>query len=175
MKNQILYLLIILFLIFSSCQKAKNLDEQSGSEYSKKVQEIIERKNSEIEAGYLAGLIDSVAPHFAEQSIQLPPNQPPLIGIENFKDAWIQNFQIGEWKFDLNTQQVKANGNLATEFGTYTVSFSPNENSPIPAIKDKGSYVVLWEKINNEWKIVWDAPVSEIPMPNMMTDSILEK
>lgn len=172
MNNQILFLLTILFIAFSSCQKSKNLDKQSGSEYSNEIKKIIEEKNAEIEVWYSAGLIDSVVTHFADQSIQLPPNQPPLIGIENFKEAWNQNLQIGKWEFDLNTQQVKADGNLASEFGTYTLSFSPNENSPIPAIKDKGSYVVLWEKINDDWKVVWDAPVSEMPIPNMMTDSI---
>jgi hypothetical protein len=30
---------------------------------------------------------------------------------------------------------------------------------------DEGNYLVLWEKIDGDWKILWDAPVSTVPMP----------
>jgi len=174
MKNTIFNFLIILmvFISFLGCQESKKLEKQSGVEYSEKIKQVIKEKNAEIQRWYSEGLIDSVASHFADDCIQMPPNQLPLIGNKNFKDAWNQNIQIGQWKFDLNTEKVKASGNLATEYGTYSLSFIPNENSPIPAMTDKGSYVVLWEKINNDWKVIWDAPVSEIPIPNLATDSI---
>lgn len=177
MKKLNPYFLTILLvtILFSNCQQSKNLEIRSGAEYSEEIKQIIDAKNAKIQEWYSAGLIDSVASYFADDCIQMPPNQPPLIGNKNFKDAWNQNIQIGQWKFDLHTEKVKASGDLATEFGTYTLSFSPNENSPIPAITDKGNYVVLWEKINNDWKILWDAPVSVIPLPNMMTDTISGK
>lgn len=168
MKNVISNLLVILIIsaALSSCQESKNVEKKSGPEYSEKIQKIIEAKNAKIQEWYSAGLIDSVASHFADNCVQLPPNQSPVIGIENFKNGWNQSVQIGQWDFDFTTQKVKASGDLATEYGTYTLSFTPNEKSPIPAMTDKGSYVVLWENINNDWKVVWDAPVSEMPMPN---------
>lgn len=167
MKNLISSLLIALLfsLSISSCQDSKSPELSSGAEYSEQIKKIIEEKNAKIETWYAAGLIDSVASHFAEDCIQLPPNQPPIIGNENFKEVWNQNIQIGQWDFDLRTEKVKASGDLATEYGTYTLSFTPNENSPIPAMTDHGSYVVLWEKIDQEWKVLWDAPVSNLPLP----------
>ena len=177
MKNQIspLFIILIVFLSFTGCQESKELEKQYGVEYSEKIKQIIDTKNAEIQKWYSEGLIDSVASHFADDCIQMPPNQHPLIGNQNFKDAWKQNIQIGQWEFELNTEKVKASGHLATEYGSYSLSFSPNENSPIPAMKDKGNYVVLWEKIDEDWKIVWDAPVSVLPIPNQLKDSISEK
>ncbi len=74
--------------------------------------------------------------------------------------------QFGIWEFTLNTKEVKGANNIAVELGEYTLKFTPNENSPIPQMSDKGNYVVLWEKIDGEWKAVWDAPVSEVPLVN---------
>ncbi|SDQ76212.1 YybH family protein [Flagellimonas zhangzhouensis] len=154
-----------------SCQQPQKPEQLSGPDYSEQVKQIIEAKNEKVEAWYLAGQVDSVATIFADNSIQMPPNMPPLVGIENYKTGWAQNFQFGKWDFDLMTQEVKASGNLATELGKYTVIFTPNENSPIPPMNDKGNYVVLWEKINGDWKILWDAPVSEVPLPMPTMDS----
>ena len=174
MKTLFSPLLITILVSVSlwSCQKPNQQEMLSGPEYSEQIKGIIEVNNAKLQEWYSAGLIDSVASHFAENCIQLPPNQPPIIGNKNFKEAWNQNVQIGQWDFDLNTKEVKASGNLATEYGTYTLKFTPNENSPIPAMTDQGSYVVLWEKIGNKWKAVWDAPVSNLPLPGQMADSI---
>ncbi|WP_431160164.1 YybH family protein [Flagellimonas beolgyonensis] len=155
---------LFLSLLIQSCQTTTP-EPLSGPEYSAAVKEIIDAKNAQVVAWYAAGEIDSAATVFAENSIQMPPNQPPLVGIEGYKAGWKQNVQFGKWEFDLKTTEVKASGDLATELGTYTLTFTPNETSPIPAMTDEGNYVVLWEKIDGDWKIVWDAPVSTVPMP----------
>lgn len=177
MQKPILYIFLTFIICFLSlsCQESKVPETKFGSEYSEQIKQIIDAKNAKIQAWYSTGLIDSVATHFAEDCIQMPPNQPPLIGNENFKAAWKQNIKFGKWEFDLKTEKVKAIGNLATELGTYSLSFTPNENSPIPPIVDKGSYVALWEKINNDWKIVWDAPVSELPLPSQASEPTMEE
>lgn len=168
------FLATSLFIVLQSCQQPQKPELLSGPEYSEQIKEIIDAKNSKVEAWYLAGNVDSLATIFDSNSIQMPPNMPPLVGIESYKAGWAQNFQFGKWDFDLVTQEVKASGDLATEWGKYTVIFTPNENSPIPPMNDKGNYVVLWEKIDGDWKIIWDAPVSEEPLPMPTMDSIPE-
>ncbi|GLU44784.1 hypothetical protein Musp01_24080 [Muricauda sp. NBRC 101325] len=160
--------------MFQSCQQPQKPEVLSGPEYSNQVKQIIDAKNVKVAAWYLAGEVDSAATIFADNSIQMPPNMPILEGIEQYKANWNQSIQFGKWDFNFEIQEVKASGDLATEWGKYTLVFTPNENSPIPPMNDKGNYVVLWEKIDGDWKIMWDAPVSEVPLPMPAMDSIPE-
>ncbi|WP_455170285.1 YybH family protein [Aegicerativicinus sediminis] len=169
---KILRLVVLLVVvIMQSCINTTNQQEASPEENVDDVKQIIEAKNAKISNWYAEGQIDSVANHFAPNAIQFPPNMTPLRGRENFKEVWKQNVQIGKWNFSLNTQDVKLSGDLATELGSYTLDFVANEKSPIPSMSDKGNYVVLWEKLDGDWKIVWDAPVSELPLAIPVVDS----
>lgn len=174
MKKQFLLSLSVLLItiFFVSCEQPTH-EPMSGEAYSAQIQKIIEEKNEKIQEFYASGMIDSAAVHFADNCIQFMPNQPAIVGVENYKAAWKQNIQFGKWQFDLNTQEVKASGDLATEYGTYTMTFSPNETSPIPAMEDKGNYMVLWEKLDGDWKVLWDAPVTELPMPSQPMDTMM--
>ncbi|MBO0329536.1 YybH family protein [[Muricauda] lutisoli] len=161
----------LLTIVFAASCEQSDPEPMSGEEYSAQIQKIIEEKNEKIQGFYASGMIDSAAVHFADDCIQFMPNQPAVVGIENYKAAWKQNILFGKWQFDLNTQEVKASGDLATEYGKYTMTFTPNESSPIPPMEDKGNYLVLWEKLDGDWKIVWDAPVTELPLPAQTPDS----
>ncbi len=174
MKNQfVLGISVLLTIVFATSCEEPSPKPMSGEAYSAQIQKIIEEKNEKIQEFYAAGMIDSAAVHFADNCIQFMPNQPAIVGIENYKAAWKQNIQFGKWQFDLNTQMVKASNDLATEYGKYTVTFTPNETSPIPPMEDKGNYLVLWEKMDGEWKVVWDAPVTELPFPVQAPDSTM--
>lgn len=160
----------ILLLLLAACSGADNnppADEivEVAVETPEEIMMIIDRKNKEIEQLYMEGKIEEASEHFAPNVIQMPPNQPIINGKEEYISRWKESAAMGAWEFDLKVQEVKASGNLAVERGTFTLGFTPNENSPIPAMTDEGNYVVLWEKIDGDWKIVWDAPVSTVPIP----------
>ncbi|WP_127141609.1 YybH family protein [Flagellimonas marinaquae] len=174
MKNQFVCILsaLLLVLFATSCEQTTP-EPMSGEAYSAEIQKIIEAKNEKIQGFYASGMIDSAAVHFADNCIQFMPNQPAIVGLENYKAAWKQNIQFGKWQLDLNTQEVKASGDLATEYGKYSLTFTPNETSPIPAMEDKGNYLVLWEKMDGDWKVLWDAPVTELPLPSQPMDTTM--
>jgi ketosteroid isomerase-like protein len=162
--KQLLFIAAIISVI--ACNQNKTEAKKiSVEEQSAAFKKIVDEKNALAENWYKAGNIDSLVPMFADNVVQLPPNQPATVGIENFRKGWAQSFAWGTWNFSIKASEVKANGDLGVELGKYTLSFEPNETSPIPAIKDTGNYVVHWQKINNDWKIVWDAPVSTVPLP----------
>lgn len=163
-------LILLTVLLFACDQPVKHADEQLNNEELKK---IINEKNARICEFYKQGQADSVASFFADNMIQMVPNQQPTIGIEMFKESWGQIMQFGTWTFTLNAEEVKSCGNMAVERGKYTLKFEPNDNSPIPKQNDKGNYLVLWEKIDGDWKGVWDAPVSELPIPVLHADADL--
>lgn len=158
-------LFIAALISVAACNQNKTTDQTSASnESAESVKQIVDTKNALAEKWYKEKNIDSLATLFADNVVQMPPNQPATFGIENFKKGWAQSFQWGDWIFSIKADEVKASGNLAVELGKYTLAFEPNNSSPIPAVKDTGNYVVHWEKINNDWKTVWDAPVSTVPV-----------
>lgn len=53
---------------------------------------------------------------------------------------------------------------VATEYGTYTESY----DTPRGRVGESGNYVVIWHKVDGEWRIAVDAPISTIPMPASM-------
>lgn len=131
------------------------------------VREIIEEHNEDLERWYAEGRIDSVAPVFAEDAWQMPPNNPPLIGREAIREFWSQAVEWGQWDFTLETQDVAVSAPMAVERGTYVLAFSPGPNAPpeMDAFEDRGNYLVHWRlEDDGVWRIVADAPVSEIPL-----------
>mgnify|MGYP001553714976 CR=1 FL=1 len=165
--KEISFFSIFLFLIVSC-----NTKSETGSEVQEKIKneslkakESINNNNKQIEKWYKAKQIDSLVSYMADNVIQFPPNSKPLIGKDSIKNYWTQLFQFGNIDFSLQTQDVKANGPLAIELGKYNLKFSPNEKSPIPTFVDSGNYLVYWHKTNGNWKVVWDAPVSTMPLP----------
>jgi ketosteroid isomerase-like protein len=161
--KQLLLMSAVISLI--ACNDSKEAKKDSIAEQSTVFKKIVDEKKAQAEKWYAEGNIDSLATLFADNVMQMPPNQLPNNGIENFRKGWAQSFQWGKWIFSIKAQEAKASGDLGVELGKYILSFEPNSNSPIPAIKDTGNYVVYWQKINDNWKIVWDAPVSTVPLP----------
>lgn len=50
---------------------------------------------------------------------------------------------------------------VATEIGTYTVSF----DTPQGRVTDRGNYTTVLHKVNGQWRIAVSAPVTTTPMP----------
>jgi ketosteroid isomerase-like protein len=131
------------------------------------VRRIIEGHNANLERWYAGGEIDRVAEVFAEDCWQMPPNAEPMIGRAALRAGWKQAMRLGQWAFSLETRDVVVSGDIAVERGRYVLEFTAGPEAPddMPSHVDRGNYVVLWRReSDDEWRIVWDAPVSELPV-----------
>lgn len=165
LQSMIVFSLLSIISCNSKTETESEMQQRIDNE-SAKAKEAISNNDNQIGKWYKAKQIDSILNYMADNIIQFPPNNKPLLGKDSIRNYWNQLFQFGDIDFSLQTQDVKANGPLAIEWGKYDLKFTPNEKSPIPAFADNGNYLVYWHKINNSWKAVWDAPVSSIPLPS---------
>ena len=130
------------------------------------VRRVIDSLNTKLEGWYAAGQIDSVASVFAEDARQLLPNHAPLIGRDSIRSFWGDAVQAGRFEFDLRTADVVAADSLAVERGSFTLKFTAGAGAPMPSFEDEGNYVVVWRRERDgRWRVVWDAPVSVLPLP----------
>jgi ketosteroid isomerase-like protein len=138
----------------------------SGAQGQSGIRGEIEALNSKLEGWYAAGQIDSVTAVFAEDVWQLPPNAPPVMGRDSAHAFWTGLTRQGRVVFDLVTQDLVAADSIVVERGAYAVRFIPNPQGQVPAFEDRGNYVVLWRReADGQLRIVWDAPVSVMPLP----------
>jgi hypothetical protein len=70
--------------------------------------------------------------------------------------------ELGQWAFDLRTQDVIITGPLAVERGVGTLSFTVEPDTPpeMDSRIGKAHYLAVWQlEEDGEWRILWDAPV----------------
>ena len=131
------------------------------------VRKIIENHNANLCGWYASGEVDAIAGVFAEDCWQLTPHAEPLVGRAAVREFWKQAVQWGEWRFTLETQEVVVSGPIAVERGTYTLNFRAGPAAPpgLESNEDQGNYVVMWrQEQDGQWRGVWDAPVSTLPL-----------
>jgi ketosteroid isomerase-like protein len=130
------------------------------------VRYIIDSLNNRFVALIGAGQADSASTLFASDVWQMPPNMMPLVGRDSLRTFWTNMTKSGKVEFDLQTQDVIAADSIAVERGSYNLKFTAGRGAPMPSFVDHGNYVVFWRQDSDgHWRIVWDAPVSTVPMP----------
>ncbi len=50
---------------------------------------------------------------------------------------------------------------VATDFGSYTLAY----DGPQGRVSDSGNYTTIWHKVDGQWRVAVDAPVTATPMP----------
>lgn len=91
-----------------------------------------------------------IASVFTEDAFMKFPGMEPLEGKKAVEMAHQQMFKQGIAGLDLETRQIEASGNLAYEVGSYKLSVGDGTTI------DHGSYLTVWKKNGDDWKIYRD-------------------
>ncbi len=107
--------------------------------------------------------LNTIAEIYAMDAQFMAPNSPAASGRAAIRAGWEQmlNLPNSALTFEPTSITVAQSGDLASEIGTYRLSF----DSPQGRVDDEGRYVVTWRKIDGQWRAVSDIVTSSKPLP----------
>ena len=94
---------------------------------------------------------------YTENGKLYPSNSNIIKGRKAIELFWKNIFELGITKAKLITNEVEGFNDTAVEEGFYSLYNDNNE------LLDKGKYIVVWKKVNNQWKYDKDIWNTNIP------------
>ncbi len=144
-------------VVFSlGCQAAPDVDPQAESAA---IRALSLQWREAINAQNLEACLEFYAP----DAIEMQPNAPAIVGLPAIR-AWFETglLQPGISNFfEPDTIEVAVSGDLAYDRGTYRFAME----TPNGRVEDIGKYLMIWKRIDGEWKVVVDISNSDQPLP----------
>jgi ketosteroid isomerase-like protein len=106
------------------------------------------------EEAFQGGDVNEIIEFYAEDAISLPPGYPASVGQDTIRadlEWFFSEFDL-EREFALADYEVV--GNYGTRLGEWTQTLTPKAGGD--PIVEVGRCILGWEKIQGEWKVVWE-------------------
>ena len=117
--------------------------------------------NRQFEQAVASKNADAVAQLYATDALIMPPNAPVVRGREAIRAFWTDMVKSNPTVSLTSTDiDIAASGDLATDVGTYTFSFTSDQGP----VTDRGKYITKLTKVGTEWKIANDIFNSDLPV-----------
>ncbi len=102
-----------------------------------------------------------IAKFYAPDGRFLVPNAPIAEGHEEIAAMWDVLLQLpnAALSFGPTVIEVAQAGDMAYDLGTYSL----NHDGPSGRVDDRGKYVVVWKRVDGEWKAAADILNSDLP------------
>lgn len=159
--------LILALGLAAGCQPKAETPEQAQARMdteSAAARTAIDSLKREFVTHFNQGHGDVVAGFYTEQAHVMPPNAPAAVGREAIKGVFGPFFAMKS-ELKLTPDAVVANGPIAIERGSYSVTFTP-EGATAP-VTDTGKYLVQWQLVDGKWLIaddIWNSDLPPMPM-----------
>jgi uncharacterized protein (TIGR02246 family) len=104
---------------------------------------------------------EGIAKLYAEDGAVMPPNGPMGQGRAAIQQTWASMMSTPGFNLSFAPEQivVSSSGDMALDRGTYRLTIAPSGK----AQNDTGKYVVVWRKVDGEWKAAADIFNSDLP------------
>ncbi|OQX91695.1 MAG: hypothetical protein B6D58_06730 [candidate division Zixibacteria bacterium 4484_95] len=148
LQGCIFLLFFLLFFVFSCGKQGEVVNVEADISA---INNILDQYASSINAGN----IDQWISLWAEDGIQMPPDNPAVVGKENIKARMQSSFDLYNWKMTINGEEVRVAGNWAFARGNYTYTLTPKGEGK--TIKGNGKYLsILAKQADGSWKFIRD-------------------
>jgi uncharacterized protein (TIGR02246 family) len=103
----------------------------------------------------------AIAALYTQDGALMPPNAPIAKGPDAIQKTWAAMMQAPGFALNIVPERivVAASGDMAFDRGAYSLTVAPNGT----AQTDTGKYVVVWQKVDGEWKAAADIINSDLP------------
>ena len=108
-----------------------------------------------------AGDAAAIAQMYTEDGAFMPANAPIGIGRETIEQNWAGLMGIPGFDLSFAPEQitVSSSGDMALDRGTYRLATAPDGKEVV----EIGKYVVVWRKVDGEWRAAADIINSDAP------------
>jgi ketosteroid isomerase-like protein len=149
------WLTLVALALTVSCGSAttrvdKVADEQNIRNLAVKWSAAVEKKD-----------LDAIMSFYATDATAAWPDAPAAHGSEAIRAAWIELLKTPGLVLRFTPERIDvANaGDLAADFGRVESEF----DGPEGHVKDVAKYLLVWQKVNGEWKALYDSFNSNKP------------
>lgn len=128
----------------------------AGDAEEEQTRQRIESLQQEWVEAVARGDVETIVGLYAEDAWFLPAGSPPLQGHDAIRDWWEQTLADPPWQsltFGPTEIGFGEGGDLAYDVGTSRTTIANEDGETV----QEGKYLVVWEKVDGEWKVVADA------------------
>lgn len=149
----------VMFIVSLSCLFINTGCNNAAPEEAKEATAEVTAKNEAFMKAYNNGNISELTIQYTKTARLHPPNDKEIQGTLAISEFWQSQKNNGMDKIELETSSAQRVGNSLNEIGTYKLYSSTGQ------LVDAGKYIVIWEKMGDEWKVQEDIWNSSMPVP----------
>lgn len=130
----------------------------------------IAEANNRFMVAYNSGDTGLLVENYLEDCKLLPPNGDEVVGRDAIRDFWQGAMDMGIVKAELVTVEATGYGNTAIEEGRYTLYMEGDVET------DHGKYIVIWEKVEGQWKLqsdIWNTSNPSVKARALENDTVM--
>ena len=161
-----LMLLAATALLVSSCDTGQEPANGTSAEADESVSSAADEEAIRSHVARWLELIEAkdaaaIAQMYAEDGAFMPANAPIGIGRTAIEQNWAAMMNTPGFELTFAPEQivVSSSGDMALDRGTYRLVVAPDGTEHV----DTGKYVVVWRKVDGEWKAAADIINSDLP------------
>lgn len=154
--NRVVVLAATVCLALIGCTRTPRVDTRAEAD-------AIRELDRQWQAALDAKDVEACLSFYAPDAVEMPANASAIVGREAIREwfeSWLPDPNVSN-SFAPEVIEVAASGDLAYERGTYHFVM----DTPEGRVEDTGKYLMIWKKIDREWKAIADIGNSDLPLP----------
>lgn len=124
---------------------------------SREIHEAILAAEKRFVVAYNRGDAPALTAMYTRDGQIMPPNMELVAGQQALEALFQSFWAAGDTVIKLETVEAEGSGNIAYEVGRYLLSGKTGQ------VSDQGKYIVVWKKVDGQWKLYRDIFNSNMP------------